>query len=267
MARLVLATRNPGKVAEMREILRDRGPGAVEVLSCADFPYLGDVVEDGETFEENAREKALAVADATGEVALADDSGLEVDALGGAPGVRSARFSGEALPRGASRDRANYEKLLSLLADVPDSMRTARFRCAVAVAAPGGRVRTAKGTCEGRIAFAPRGSGGFGYDPVFVPDGCDRTFAELGPEVKNTISHRARALRAAVPAIRELLGPAAPGLVNGAWRRACDDDGDGGGGGDGDGDGDRGGGRGRGGGGGRGRGAGGGPGAAEAGRL
>lgn len=206
MPRLVLATKNPGKVAEMRDILRANGLGALEVLSCADFPWLGDVEEDGETFEENATKKALAVAKATGEVALADDSGLEVDALGGAPGVRSARFAGEALPRGASRDRANYEKLLSLLAGVPDPERTARFRCAVAVAAPGGRVQTAEGRCEGRIIFAPRGSGGFGYDPVFVPDGYDETFAELGAGVKNAISHRARALTAAIPVIRDLLG-------------------------------------------------------------
>lgn len=206
MPRLVLATRNPGKVEEMREILRASGLGVVEVLSCADFPGLGDVEEDGETFEENATKKALAVARATGEVALADDSGLEVDALGGAPGVRSARFAGEALPRGASRDRANYEKLLSLLAGVPGPERTARFRCAVAVASPAGRVQTAEGRCEGCIIFAPRGSGGFGYDPVFVPDGYDETFAELGSGVKNAISHRARALRAAIPAIRDLLG-------------------------------------------------------------
>ncbi|MGE5572437.1 MAG: RdgB/HAM1 family non-canonical purine NTP pyrophosphatase [Bacteroidota bacterium] len=209
MPRLVLATRNPGKVAEMLDIMRasgfDGGFAGVEVLSCADFPGLADVAEDGETFEENATKKAVAAARATGEVALADDSGLEVDALCGAPGVRSARFAGEDLPRGASRDRTNYEKLLSLLAGVPDHERTARFRCAVAVATPKGRVRCAEGRCEGRIIREPRGSDGFGYDPVFVPDGYDSTFAELGPGVKNSISHRARALRAAIPAIREFL--------------------------------------------------------------
>ncbi|MGE5592911.1 MAG: RdgB/HAM1 family non-canonical purine NTP pyrophosphatase [Betaproteobacteria bacterium] len=212
MCRLVLATRNPGKAEEMRAILRSVGLGAVEVLSCVNFPGLGDVEEDGETFEENAKKKALAVAETAGEVAVADDSGLEVDALGGAPGVRSARFAGEALPRGASRDKANRERLLSLLKDVPGPARTARFRCVVAVASPTGRVRTAEGACEGRIISAPRGFGGFGYDPVFVPDGYDKTFAELGSEVKNEISHRARALRAAIPAIREHLGLPAAGF-------------------------------------------------------
>ncbi|MGE5588380.1 MAG: XTP/dITP diphosphatase [Clostridia bacterium] len=206
MPRLVLATKNPGKVEEMREILRASGLGAVEVLSCADFPWLDDVEEDGVTFEENATKKALAVSRATGEVALADDSGLEVDALGGAPGVRSARFAGEALPAGVSRDKANCEKLLSLLEGVPAPRRTARFRCAVAVASPAGRLRTAEGRCEGSIVFEPRGSGGFGYDPVFVPDGYDETFAELGSSVKNHISHRARALKAAMPAVRDLIG-------------------------------------------------------------
>ncbi|HHY32528.1 MAG TPA: RdgB/HAM1 family non-canonical purine NTP pyrophosphatase [Firmicutes bacterium] len=213
MCRLVLATRNPGKVEEMRAILRLGGLGSVKVLSSADFPGLGDVEENGETFEENAKKKALAVAEATGEVTVADDSGLEVDVLGGAPGVRSARFAGEAIPRGESRDKANREKLLLLLKGVPGPARTARFRCVVAVASPGGRVRTTEGVCEGRIILAPRGSGGFGYDPVFVPDGYDKTFAELGPEVKNEISHRARALRAAIAAIREQLGlPAAGGF-------------------------------------------------------
>lgn len=201
MPLLVLATRNPGKIMEMQEILKD---APVDVVSCGAFPGLPEIAEDGETFEENAKKKALSTALATGEVALADDSGLEVDALGGAPGVRSARFAGAVLARGASRDRANLEKLLSLLKDVPDPERTARFRCVVAVASPEGRVEVAGGACSGKIAFAPRGSSGFGYDPVFVPEGYDRTFAELGPETKNAISHRARALRAVLPVIREL---------------------------------------------------------------
>lgn len=203
MPRLVLATKNPGKIREIQAILKDT---PVEVVSCAAFPGLPEITEDGETFEENAKKKAVPIAMATGEVALADDSGLEVDALGGAPGVRSARFAGPALLRGPSRDRANFEKLLSLLKDVPGPERTARFRCVVAVATPYGRVEVAEGVCNGRIAFTPRGSGGFGYDPVFVPDGYDKTFAELGPEVKNTISHRARALQAALPIIREFIG-------------------------------------------------------------
>lgn len=199
MRRLVLATKNPGKIREMREILNG---AAVEVASCRDFPGLAEIPEDGRTFEENAAKKALAVARATGEVALADDSGLEVDALGGEPGVRSARFAGDVVARGPLRDRANLDKLLLLLGRVPERERTARFRCVVAVADPGGRVGTAEGVCSGWIASSPRGSAGFGYDPVFVPEGYDKTFAELGPEVKNTISHRAKALEAALPIIR-----------------------------------------------------------------
>ncbi|MCR4401341.1 MAG: XTP/dITP diphosphatase [Firmicutes bacterium] len=206
MSRLVLATKNPGKVEEMREILEASGLGDLQILSCADFPWVSDVEEDGETFVENAMKKALAVSKATGEVALADDSGLEVDALGGAPGVRSARFAGEYLPAGASRDKANCDKLLSLLEGVPVRERTARFRCVVAVASPLGQMRTAEGECAGTIAFEPRGSSGFGYDPIFVPEGYEATFGELGFEAKNQISHRARALRAAVPAVRDLVG-------------------------------------------------------------
>ncbi len=208
MAMLVLATKNPGKLQEMGVLLAHLG---VEVVSCADFPGLSEIPEEGSTFEENAAQKAISVALATGEIALADDSGLEVDALGGEPGVRSARFAGGSLPRGASRDRANLDMLLSLLSDVPDRARTARFRCVVAVATPAGQVELARGVCEGRIAFEPRGSGGFGYDPVFIPDGYEETFAELGPGTKNVISHRARALRAAFPIIRRLVGSGAPG--------------------------------------------------------
>lgn len=201
-ARLVLATNNPGKIEEIREIL---GRAQVEVVSCAAFPGVPGVVEDGATFEENAIKKAVAVARATREVALADDSGLEVDALGGMPGVRSARFAGDELPRGVARDRANVEKLLSMLEGVHEARRTARFRCVVAIADPEGRVDTVEGVCGGRIAARPSGSSGFGYDPVFIPDGHDATFAELGPRVKNQVSHRARALRAAVPMIMDFL--------------------------------------------------------------
>lgn len=210
MPRLVLATKNPGKVREIQAMLESV---PVEAVSCAAFQGLPEITEDGETFEENAKKKAVPIATATGEVALADDSGLEVDALASAPGVRSARFAGETLACGPSRDRANYEKLLSLLKDVPDPGRTARFRCVVAVATPEGRVEVAEGVCKGKIASAPRGSGGFGYDPVFIPDGYGKTFGELGPEVKNAISHRARALQAAMPIIKAFLGAGISGWI------------------------------------------------------
>ncbi len=200
MSRLVLATKNPGKVLEIKEILRHL---PIEVVACSAYKGIPDVVEDGETFQDNAVCKARAIAKATGEVALADDSGLEVDALHGAPGVHSARFAGDDLPRGRERDRTNNEKLLSLLEDVEDVKRTARFRCVVAIVGPSGKVRLAQGVCEGMIAFAPDGCGGFGYDPVFIPLGHTRSFAALPQDVKNAMSHRALALKAALPFIEE----------------------------------------------------------------
>lgn len=199
--RLVLATKNPGKVLELKEILRHL---PIEVVACSDYPGIPDVVEDGDTFEENAIKKAQAVARATGEIALADDSGLEVDALGGRPGVHSARFREGVYSSGSERDKANYEKLLSLLEGVEEAKRTARFRCVVALSDPSGRTRLAEGVCEGRIAFAPLGSGGFGYDPVFIPSGHSKTFAALPQDVKNAMSHRALALKAAIPHIKEV---------------------------------------------------------------
>lgn len=191
--RIVVATRNRGKVAELVRMLGDLS--GVELVSVADFPDVPDVVEDGATFEHNARKKAREVARATRLPALADDSGLEVDALSGAPGVYSARYAGE-----RAGDAANNAKLLAALRDVPDAQRTARFRCVLAFADPSGPLGEAEhvvdGTCEGRIAHAPKGSHGFGYDPLFVLDGGDRTLAELGPDVKDRVSHRAAAARA-----------------------------------------------------------------------
>jgi len=195
---LVIATRNLGKVREIGDILLQAGIEAA-LRSLADCPGVELPPETGDTFAANAIAKAQAAARATGQVALADDSGIEVEALGGAPGVMSNRFAGE----GAS-DRAKYEKLLGLLQGVEETRRGARFRCVVAVASPDGEVQTVEGTCEGRIAAAPRGGGGFGYDPVFVPAGLDRTMAELSPEEKNQRSHRGRAVRAAVARLREL---------------------------------------------------------------
>lgn len=187
--KLVLATRNRGKIKELSALL---APLGYEVVSLEDFPGVPEVPEDGATFAENAVKKATAVARHTGHLVLADDSGLEVDCLGGAPGVLSARFAGE-----HGNDRANNEKLLALLAGVPTEKRTARFRCVVAVATPAGEVWTAEGSCEGIIADAPRGEGGFGYDPLFYVPELGKTFAELEPEVKNRLSHRARALAGA----------------------------------------------------------------------
>ena len=196
MRALVLATRNPGKIAELRRLLAGE---PVELRSLDDLPHVPDVVEDGATFEDNARKKALEVARATSLPALADDSGLEVDALGGAPGVHSARWSGQG-------DRANNDKLLAALAARPGAIRTARYRAIVAVAWPDGRVETAAGVSEGSIGTDPRGSNGFGYDPLFVvPDSGGRTYAELSADEKDGRSHRAMALRALWPRVRHLL--------------------------------------------------------------
>ena len=157
-----------------------------------EYPRLPEVVEDGATFTENAVKKAKAVAVATCCLTMGDDSGLEVDYLGGAPGIFSARFAGE-----ESNDKTNNEKLLRLLNGVPREKRTARFCCVIAIATPAGQVYTASGSCEGEIAFEPKGEGGFGYDPLFFVPQFGKTFSELEPAVKNSISHRARALAGA----------------------------------------------------------------------
>ena len=196
MSHLVVATKNPGKLREIREILGSE----VRLLSLADFPDVGDIVEDGRTFEANAIKKALSVALHTGRVSLADDSGLEVDALEGAPGVYSARFAGE-----NATDEQNNNKLLRLLEGTPDAKRTARFRCVIAVGAPDGTGRTADGTADGRILRRPRGTAGFGYDPLFLASCIERTFAELPPIEKNRLSHRGSALRSILPLLRKFL--------------------------------------------------------------
>lgn len=183
--RVVLASANQKKAAEIAHILA----GRIELVPRpGDVP---DVVEDADTFEGNARLKAQALVAATGLPALADDSGLEVDALGGAPGVHSARYAGA-----GGDDGRNVEKLLRSLADVTEPpRRTARFRSVVVLLWPDGREVVAEGTVEGSIAPSPRGDGGFGYDPVFVPDeGDGRTFGEMDPDAKHAISHRGRAL-------------------------------------------------------------------------
>ena len=189
MKDLVLATQNHKKVEEIKALLADV---PVRVLSLLDYPEIPDTPETGATFAENAEIKARAAAQATGHTALADDSGLEVDALGGEPGVYSNRFAGP----GAS-DRDKYMRVLDLLRDVPDEKRTARFKATIAIASPEGEVKIVEGTCEGRIAREPKGTNGFGYDPIFYLPEIGKTMAELTPEEKNAISHRGKALRAA----------------------------------------------------------------------
>lgn len=188
MDELLAATTNQHKLTEIRAILAPRG---MRVLGAVDVGGIPDVAEDGQTFEENAVKKATAVAVATGRWVLADDSGLEVKALGGEPGIYSARYAGE-----DSDDAANVEKLLRCLSGVTD--RRARFVCVLALATPRELVGTARGEVRGRIIGAPRGRSGFGYDPVFVPEGCELTFAEMPADEKNGISHRSEALRAAL---------------------------------------------------------------------
>ena len=182
--RIVLATQNEHKI---REILRICADWPVEWVTDAELPH---VEETGRTYLDNSRLKARAAAAATGEAALADDSGIEIDALGGGPGPRSARYAGE-----GATDLANLEALLGALAGIPRGGRTGRYRAVAVLASPDGGELVAEATCEGLIGTKPRGSGGFGYDPIFEPLGWDRTMAELEPEEKDRISHRGRALR------------------------------------------------------------------------
>ncbi len=193
---VVLATRNPGKVREMLALLAGL---PVQIRTLDDYPAIPTLPEVGTTFEANATGKAVTVARLAGQVALADDSGLEVDPLGGAPGVDSATFLG---PAATDEDRNAW--VLGRLRGVAEGLRTARFRAVVAVARPDGDVRSFEGTCEGRIADAPRGDYGFGYDPIFFVPAYGRTMAELPPEIKNRISHRARAVEAARPYLEAL---------------------------------------------------------------
>jgi XTP/dITP diphosphohydrolase len=199
---LLLATSNRGKLAELRALLADL---PVEIVSlAAALPGKAQVAEDGATFTENALIKGRAAASATMMVTIAEDAGLEVDALGGRPGVRSARFSGE-----GATDAQNNAALLKALEEVEDDQRAARFRCVMVLIDPWAEGDTrevlAEGRCEGVIARAPRGGGGFGYDPLFLVDGYGRTMAELGEDEKNRISHRARAVAALRPALEALI--------------------------------------------------------------
>ena len=192
---LVLATHNAGKLAELRRILDAADVGGVELLSAADVD-LPEVEETGTTFATNALLKARAGAQASGLACLSDDSGLSVDALGGAPGVRSARYAGR-----HGDDAANLAKVLADTAQATN--RGARFICVAALVTPDGQQRTALGVLDGTLTTAPRGDGGFGYDPIFVPSGETRTTAEMSAEEKDAISHRGKAFRAIAPAVAE----------------------------------------------------------------
>jgi XTP/dITP diphosphohydrolase len=202
---LVMASRNPGKIRELEALLHDSG---VKLLSLADYPLVPEIPEEGATFAENAVAKAMAVARLTNHPALADDSGLSVEALGGAPGVFSARYAKARTAPCPPTDADNWGKLLDELKDVPWNERGARFVCELALAWPDGRLLTARGECAGVIAFEPQGETGFGYDPVFWVPEYAATMAQLGPEIKNKLSHRAQALAA----FKDLLAALKDGL-------------------------------------------------------
>ena len=200
MRRVVLATRNGHKVRELQTILADLIEELdLEIVGLGEFPDVAEVVETGVTFAENATLKALAAAQATGLPALADDSGLAVDVLGGSPGVFSARWAGT-----QGQDRANLELLLGQLNDVPDEHRAAAFVCAAVLALPDGTVLVREGRMPGSLARVPRGTNGFGYDPILLVEGDSRTSAELTFEEKNAISHRGKAFRALAADLREI---------------------------------------------------------------
>ncbi|HCA84782.1 MAG TPA: non-canonical purine NTP pyrophosphatase, RdgB/HAM1 family [Streptomyces sp.] len=200
MKRLILATRNANKVTELRAILTAAGL-SLELVGADAYPEIPDVKETGVTFAENALLKARTLADTTGLPAVADDSGLCVDVLGGAPGIFSARWAGR-----HGDDRANLDLLLAQLSDISDEHRGAYFACAAALALPDGTERVVEGRLTGTLRQTPAGSGGFGYDPILQPDGETRTCAELTADEKNAISHRGQAFRALAPVVRELLG-------------------------------------------------------------
>ena len=191
---IIVATRNPGKVREIRRVLKGLG---IKVRSLRDFPDVPSIKEDGKSFTENALKKARFYAKHFGEIAIADDSGLEVDALKGAPGIYSARYVRE-----RASDRENNQKLLKEMEGVPLSRRGATFRCSIAIVSPEGREKTVEGACRGRIGFKEVGRKGFGYDPVFVLPRCGKVMAQLSLDEKNGISHRGKALRK----LRKIMG-------------------------------------------------------------
>ena len=198
--KLVLATRNQGKITEFRRILDELAPGQIELIGVDQFPDLVDVDETGSTFEENSLLKSRYTCDATGLHAIADDSGLCVDVLNGDPGIFSARWAGI-----HGNDQANIEKLLEQLKDVPDNNRTAHFTCVASLVMPDGRVQVAEGRFEGHILHAPVGENGFGYDPIFQPLGLSISSAQMSAQEKDLVSHRGKSLRAIAPHVNQML--------------------------------------------------------------
>ncbi|QFU93457.1 RdgB/HAM1 family non-canonical purine NTP pyrophosphatase [Amycolatopsis sp. YIM 10] len=199
MTKLLVASRNAKKLGELRRILDAEGLGGIEVVGLGDVPEFPEAPETGATFEENALAKARDAAAATGLPSVADDSGLTVDALNGMPGVLSARWSG-----GHGDDQANLDLVLAQLSDTPDERRGAAFVCTTALVVPGGEEIVVRGEWRGTLLREERGTNGFGYDPIFVPEGGSRTSAELEPSEKDAQSHRGRALRALLPHLRSL---------------------------------------------------------------
>jgi len=197
---LVLATRNQGKITEFRRILEELAPGQIDLIGVDQFPHLVDVDETGSTFEENSLLKARYTSEATGLPAIADDSGLCVDALNGDPGIYSARWAGV-----HGNDLANLEKVLAQLKDVPDEKRTARFMCVASLVLPDGRHQVAEGRFDGHILHAPVGENGFGYDPIFQPLGLSISSAQMSAEQKDAMSHRGKSLRAIAPHVIQML--------------------------------------------------------------
>lgn len=198
--KLVLATRNQGKIEEFRRILEELAPGQIDLIGVDQFPHLVDVDETGSTFEENSLLKARYTSEATGLPAIADDSGLCVDALNGDPGIYSARWAGT-----HGDDRANLEKVLEQLKDVPDENRTAYFICVASLVLPDGRQQVAEGRFEGHILHAPVGNNGFGYDPIFQPLGMSISSAQMSAEEKDLVSHRGKSLRSLAPHVIQML--------------------------------------------------------------
>ena len=198
--KLVLATRNSGKIIEFRRILEELAPGAIELISVDQFPDLIDVEETGATFEENSLLKARYTSHATGLPAIADDSGLCVDALDGAPGIFSARWAGE-----HGDDQANLEKVLDQLKDVPDEKRGAHFLCVASLVLPDGREQVAEGRFDGSILRTAVGTNGFGYDPIFQPLGLAISSAQMSADDKDLVSHRGKSLRAIAPHVIQML--------------------------------------------------------------
>ncbi len=194
MLEILIATKNPGKIKEIKDILSN---AKIKILTTEDFPHLPEIEEDGKTYQENAFKKAGEFSDFTGKICLADDSGLEIEYLKGKPGICSSRWG--------NSDEERINKVLKLLENVPIDKRNAKFVCVVVLIFPNGKMYTIKEECNGNISFTPKGEHGFGYDPIFMVPEYGKTFAELGDEIKNRISHRGKAMRKMVDIIKELV--------------------------------------------------------------